>query len=506
MPSNHLSPLPTDTGLVAGVLSAGGQIEAYLGIPYAAPPVGQLRWRPPVAPAAWAGVRHCDRYADACVQPAMPTDGIMRQFSFAEPPECGISEDCLYLNVWRPAQAVAGLPVIVFVYGGGHRVGSGSHPVSRGEALACRGAIVVTMNYRVGALGYLAHPELTREQGASGNYACADVIESLQWVQRNIAAFGGDSQRVTLFGQSAGASLVTVLMASPLAKGLFQRAIVHSGGRFNGSPPGPPAIRTLAQAEQMGLKMAGEAGALTLKQLRSLPADALEAPRGFWGPIVDGRVLQEAPDRVFERGEEAPVPLLVGFNKDEGAPYPVPGVNDLASFETYLTSTYGDDAGRVRALYPCTTDREAVEASYALKRDTHFGFQSWACAHLHARRGLPTYLFAFERTLPLPEGMRFHEQGPPSGYGAFHGAELWYAFDNLGLAPWPWQAADRQIAERMSAAWIEFARSGRPGHAQWPAWPALDDQGLALVIGDEVRVAPPRNLAALRFFSARHFT
>lgn len=497
-------PLQIDTGLISGVPSADGLSTQYLGIPFAAPPIGPLRWCAPQAPASWEGIRHCDHYGAAPVQHGMPPDGIMRQFSFDEPPECATSEDCLYLNVWAPAeprpQSASPAPVIVFVFGGGHRVGSGSHAVSRGHALAAKGAVVVTFNYRVGAMGYLAHPELTREGGASGHYACLDVLAVLEWVRRNIAAFGGDPECVTLFGQSAGAALVNVLMASPLAPELFQRAIIHSAGRFRGGPMGAP-MKRLAEAERAGADMAAALGAHTAQELRALPPDAIEAPRGFWGPIIDGDVLREPVQTIFDRGEQIDVPLLAGYTRDEAAPYPNPELQTHAGFTAHARQAYGAQANQMLALYPCASDDQALASSYAWRRDTAFAYQAWKFASLHVRTShSPVYLFNFVHPVPLDPSRRFHEPMPPGGYGAHHGAELWYVFDTLTSAPWPAGDVDTALANQMSSAWLAFARTGNPNHPALAPWPLFGADGQAMQFGEQVHAATPFNADALAFF------
>jgi para-nitrobenzyl esterase len=501
--------LKIDTGLVSGVPSHDGRSQRYLGIPFAAPPVGPLRWKPPQPAAAWSRTRHCDRFGPAPVQQAQHAQSIMRQFSFDEPPECGTNEDCLYLNVWAPASPPGKLangpaPVIVFVFGGGHRVGSGSHAVSRGDALAAQGAVVVTFNYRLGAMGYLAHPELTRESGASGNYACLDVIAALEWVRRNIAAFGGDPDCVTLFGQSAGAALVNVLMASPLASELFQRAIVHSSGRFKGGPMGAP-LKRLAEAERAGAAMAGALGARTLNELRALAPDAIDAPRGFWGPIIDGDVLREPVQDVFERGDQIDVPLLAGYTRDEATPYPTPELHSRAKFLAYADATFGAQAEQFLQLFPCADDAGAVASSYALRRDTAFAYQAWKFASLHAKTARsPVYLFNFVHPPPFPPERHFHEPVPPGGYGAHHGCELWFAFNTLDAAPRPARPEDRELADAMSSAWIAFARSGNPNAPSLPPWPSFRITGQAMHLGERCYVAEPFNAQALAFFD-RHF-
>lgn len=495
-------PLRIDSGLVEGVESSGA--HAYLGIPFAAPPVGDLRWRAPQPPLPWDGVRRCDRYGAAPIQHAMHPDSLMRQFSFDDPPECETSEDCLYLNVWAPAQRPSEpAPVIVFVYGGGHRVGSGSHAVSRGHALARRGAVVVTFNYRVGAMGYLAHPALTAEAGASGNYACLDVLAALDWVRRNIAAFGGDPACVTLFGQSAGAALIDVLMASPLASELFQRVVVHSSGRFRGGPLGAP-MKRLVDAERAGSEMAAACGAITLEQLRALPPDGIDAPRGFWGPIVDGDVLREPVQDVFERGDQIDVPMLAGYTRDESAPYPTPELQSRAGFEAHARREHAGHEQAFLGLYPCEDDAQSLASSYAWRRDAGFAYQAWKGARLHARTARSSvYLFNFMHTPPLAADQRFREPIPPGGYGAHHGSELWYVFDTLDAAPWTPGPEDRTLADRMARSLIAFARSGDPNLSGLPQWPPFGVNDQVLLWAGEPRVGLAFNAAALRFLEAR---
>lgn len=488
-----------DDGSLAGISSADGQCRIFRGIPFAAPPVGELRWRAPQAVVPWRGTRPADRYASACIQPLIARDAFMQQYSFAEPPECGLSEDCLYLNVWSAApKPSARSPVIVWVYGGGHRFGSGSHPVSDGEALAREGAVVVTINYRVGALGYLAHPLLTAEAGASGNYASLDILAALDWVQRNIAAFGGDPGCVTLFGQSAGAAHACVLMASPQSRGLFHRVIAHSGGRFRGGAMG--VLKPRAVAEQESAQLLEKLGARDLNAMRNLPADVLYGPRGFWNLILDGQVLTEPVSDVFARGAQLKVPVLCGFNRHEAAPYPTPELHTLEGFATHARTQFGDSASTLLKLYGVSDDASARLGSYALRRDGNFAYQAWQLARQQSAAGAAAFLYEFTRAPPLPASKHFHEPTPPGGFGAYHGAELWYAFNNLDRQPWPWTAADRNLAGVMSAAWVEFARSGDPRVDALAAWtPYQEAQGEAMVLDERLRFAPLENLQSLRF-------
>lgn len=493
-----------ESGLVEGTTSADGRCHAFKGIPFAAPPVGALRWRAPQPVESWDGVRRADRFGCAPVQPLIAGDSIMRQFSFAIPPECGISEDCLYLNVWTGAPSPGEKrPVIVWIFGGGHRVGSASHPVADGAYLSSQGAVVVSVNYRLGALGYLAHPELTREAGSSGNYASLDILAALGWVQRNIEAFGGDPHCVTLFGQSAGAAHVNVLAASRLARGLFHRVIVHSSGRFRGGPMGTP-MKTPAEAERDGATLLASLGATTLEGLRDMPADAMPGPRGMWNPIIDGVVLTDSVQAVFERGDEARVPVLAGYTCNEAAPYPQTELHTKEGFIEHASRVYGPDAPAFLNLYPHQNDSAAARSSYLLRRDTAFAYQPYKYATFAARAGVAdTYLFNFLREVPLPSALHFHEPKPPHGFGAHHGSELWYVFNTLAQQPWPWTPADHRLAEHMSRYWITFARTGNPNCAGAPQWPAFTpDNPLAMLFDETIAAAGPINREAIEFHDA----
>jgi para-nitrobenzyl esterase len=492
-------PIRVSGGLVSGVRDGRDDVRVYKGIPFAAPPVGELRWREPQPARPWSGVRVADRFGSVCQQPLIPRNAIMSLFSFDEPPECGMSEDCLYLNVWTGARSAGErLPVIVWVFGGGHRVGGGSHPVSWGANLAARGAVIVTFNYRLGALGFLAHPELTAEAGTSGNYGTMDVIAALRWVRENISAFGGDPNRVTIHGQSAGAAEVSVMMASTAARGLFHRAIGGSGGRFDGGIMSAPMM-DLATAEQIGAAHLERLGARTLEELRNLPADSFYAGRGQWGPIIDGRILGRSVDAVFAGGEQAPVPLITGFTSEEASPYPMPELHNRAGLENFARDTFGGAAPAFLELYPAADDDGARAQSYRIRRDGTFANQAWQWANLHAATAkAPVFLYYFSHPVPLPPGRQFREPVPPGGYGAWHGSELWYAFDTLDTKPFPWQAADRALAAEMSEALVAFAREGTPG-SEWPEFGQTGGQ--AVFLGGRTRSGQLPNRTALEFFA-----
>lgn len=496
------NPIVIDGGRVAGVFSKDGQLAIYKGIPFAAPPVGALRWRAPQPVQPWNDVLIANQYGPACMQPMHGSDHFMAQFGFADVPECGISENCLFLNVWAPRDAHK-LPVIVWAYGGGHRVGSGSHPVSDGEALARQGAVVVSINYRLGGLGYLAHPELTQESGFSGNYACLDILAALKWVQQNIAAFGGDAGNVTLFGQSAGAALINVIMASPLAKDegkpLFHRVVVHSAGRFKGGPMG--TMQTLQQAEQEGLKLMQSLGANTLEEMRLLASDQFYGVPRQWNAIIDGDVLLDSVQAVFERGVQLPVPLLVGFTRDDATPFAFTEWHTHAGLQAHIDKAWSNHAAELQQLYPFNDDASAKAISYAFRRDISFAYQAWRFAELHQQSGAPVYLFEFAKAPPVPSE-QFHGTKPAAGYGAYHGAELYYVFNTLHCKPWRWQADDRQLAHTCSAYWTNFAAHGNPNSAGLPQWPAFNsDSKQAMILDATVHAGQVSNQTQLEFFT-----
>ena len=421
-----LAPLPTladavqtDAGLVRGVRT--GPLTVYKGIPFAAPPVRSLRWREPQTVNSWNDVRNAEAFAPACMQNGVSMPG-------ETPP--AISEDCLYLNIWTPAQnAHARLPVMVWVHGGGFSSGSASMPLYWGDRLARMGVIVVTFSYRLGTFGFLAHPDLTRESPhhTSGNYGLLDQIAALQWIQRNIRAFGGDPGRVTIFGQSAGAISVSVLTVSPLAKGLFERAIAQSGGLFEPLQLAPKFL--LANAECDGEAYAASLPVHSVAEMRALPAsDLLTGKVGALShPVIEPYVLPESPYDAFAGGRQHDVSILIGSNADEARAL-VPDLNSItaSSFSEGITKRWGPLPQQLLDAYPHTTDEEAVKARLDFERDLRFGWDMWAWARLQATRGKNrVYYYHFVHKPPFPKGS-VHE-----GWGASHYAELWYMFDHL---------------------------------------------------------------------------
>ena len=448
-------------------------------------------------------VRQAAEFSNACWQTPYPPAAAIYQAKL--PP---LSEDCLYLNIWTPAKSAKDrLPVMVWIHGGGFTRGFGGTSSYNGEALARKGAVIVTINYRLGIFGFFAHPALSAESGhhASGNYALLDQIAALQWVQKNIAAFGGDPARVTIFGESAGSWAVNVLMASPLAKGLFQRAIGESGGSF--SP-----MKTLAEAEKEGEKLAASmapapaADAKTqgedkpspqsiLKTLRAKPAEELlkSAETETVRAIVDGWVLPEDVATIFAQGRQNDVPLIVGYNADEGTTLAPQGARlNAAMFTAGVYQRYGSHADALLKIYPAASDEQAVASFYSAYRDQAFGWEMRTWARMATKTGhQPAYLYYFSRRPPGPQSARLR---------AFHASEIAYVFGTF-VWPFPWEDTDKKLSDAMTSYWVNFAASGNPNGGslvKWPAYNAKDDQ--ALEFGDQIAVRSEVNKAGLDFF------
>jgi para-nitrobenzyl esterase len=477
-----------DGGRIDGVREGG--LTVYKGVPFAAPPVGDFRWRPPQPPQPWVGGRRADAFAPACMQTGVSMPG-------ETPP--AVSEDCLYLNVWTPADGKdARLPVLVWIYGGGFSNGSTSMPLYWGDRLARKGVVVVTIAYRVGPFGFLAHPALTREspQRSSGNYGLMDQVAALQWVQRNIAAFGGDAKRVTIAGQSAGSMSVNILMASPAARGLFQRAIGQSGGFLEPVQLAPRFV--LAHAERDGEAYAASLGASSIAAMRALSAAALLAKPmpGGAHPVIEPVVLPEPPFDVFAAGRQSDVPLLVGSNAEEArALVDVTNVK-AATFGADIEKAFGKLPPPLIAAYPYANDAEARAARIAFESDLRFRWNMWAWARLHRTTGKSkVFAYNFAQKPPFPEG------SPRAGWGASHFAELWYAFDHLDQEPWRWSVADRRLAATISDYWVNFVKTGDPNAGGLPAWPAFEKaNGPVLTLGEPMAAGDVGGLKALQVF------
>ena len=440
-------------GRLAGVASADRRVRAFKDIPYARPPVGHLRWRPPQPPPPWDGVRAADAFGANAPQLPVVANSLYAGGHDHQ------SEDCLTLNVWTPAEAAdERLPVMVWFHYGAFQFGGASLPLYDGGRLARAGAVVVTVNHRLGRLGFLSHPELSAESphGASGNYGIHDQIEALRWLADNVRSFGGDPDRVTIFGQSAGSMSVSLLIASPLARGLFHRAIAQSGallGPVGASSEMTDSMQDLEHAERTGLALAHSLRAATIDELRSrspqeimlapLPLgadrwqfDAVDAPfsRGALDgafPCVDGFLLPKSPHAIFGEHGQAPVPLITGSVAGEasGMPY----MTDAASFIADARAQYGAQADEFLELFPAGDDEQARISSATANGDRVFVFQNWVLAQLHSSRA-PTYYYHFGHEPPLPARADIAERS----LGAFHGAEIPYVFRNLEVRDWPW--------------------------------------------------------------------
>jgi para-nitrobenzyl esterase len=470
----------THQGRVIG--ERAGDVVSFKGVPFAKAPIGELRWRAPQSAPAWTGDRPALKFAPSCMQVLAPPGGRPPWTSeyMAPPP---VSEDCLYLNIWTPRLS-GKRPVLVWIYGGGFMEGSGDVPVYDGAALAARGVVVVTINYRVGVFGFLAHPELTRESGhgASGNYGLMDVIAALRWVRENIAAFGGDPEQVTAAGQSAGGMAVRDLMSSPLAEGLFQRAIVES------APALPPPH--LQAAEAAGAAFAQAAGASSLADLRAVAAEKLMSGGGpgRFSPTAEGWVLPAA-------AREAQIPVLSGMVADEGSALgPAYGKATVAQLHKTLEQQFDDRAEDAARLWPASSDAEAGAISKVFTREKGLaGLHAWAVER-HATGKAPLYAYLFTHIEPGPDAARF---------GAFHTSEVPYAYATLDKAARPFTPADREVSRIVSSYWLNFVRAGNPNGQRLPPWPALDPaRPKVMNLGDRPHAEPLASPAKLELFDA----
>ncbi len=460
--------LTIEGGRLAVPAEGAGSVRAYKGIPYAAPPLGPLRWRPPQPVPPWDGVRPANAYGPNSLQ------GVV--FGDIDPLACGVSEDCLYLNVWTPIepQSSRRLPVMVWIHGGGFVVGSGSEPRYDGTRLAARGIVVVTLNHRLNALGFLAHPELTAESEhrASGNYGMLDLVAALRWVRRNISAFGGDPQEVTIAGESAGSEAVSALMASPLAKGLFARAIGESGAMF-ATPSRAPA--PLDKAEAAGLAFMRKVGAKTLAELRAAPADAIlaAAPGLGYRPIVDGFFLPKPPAQIFAAGEQSDVPLMAGWNKDEGFNFTLlQGDDGKRPYPDLVRRIFGARAEEALRYYPAGSPQLDTASARALGGDLTIIHSTWEWIEAQKAHGRSEiFRFRFDRAPLTPQG--WFGQSDPREAGAFHAGEILYVFDNLDAFPWLIDEADRALATLAASYWVNFVKTGDPNGAGLPEWPSF---------------------------------
>jgi para-nitrobenzyl esterase len=462
-----------ETGEVAGDRARDRAVCSFKGIPYASPPVGDLRWRAPVPARRWAGIRPAQHFGPRCLQPDHPRDSINY---FGPEPE---SEDCLYLNIWTPApERGARLPVMVWLHGGGFLTGSGAEPVFNGDPLARAGVVVVTLNYRLGALGFMSHPALRPRHSleARGNWGLLDQIAALQWLQRNVDAFGGDPSRVTIFGQSAGSSSVNCLMASPLARELFHRAIGQSGGSV--APPGRPgggSLMDISDAETVAERVCGRMGLRSAEELRSAPARDLQLrwPRDrrerCWA-VIDGHLVPRDVGAIFRDGAQIDVPLLTGATANEGAVRaPAP---DAKSWKQALQRDFGDEGLRLFAAYG--NGENVDEMSRRLGGHLTFNWINWTWARLHSRTATSkVFAYRFSQVPPIPAEVAFCENSSEK-FGAYHTSEIPYVFGTLDVRDWPWTEEDRALSRTMMSYWTHFAATGDPNSASTSAWPVFE--------------------------------
>ena len=455
----------TPNGNIEGIIEASG-ICSFKGVPYAQPPVGDLRWKEPMQVNKWKGIRKADHFGPQAMQNTVYSDMIFRSK--------GKNEDCLYLNIWTPAKTDADkLPVLVYFYGGGFTAGDGSEPRYDGESMSKKGIIAITVNYRLGVLGFLALPELTGESvnHSSGNYGFMDQHAALLWVQKNIAAFGGDPKRVTIAGESAGAASVCAQVASPLSKGLFIGAIAESGSVLGNLSP-----VSLKDAEQLGAKFSKIAGATSLADLRKIPADSLlklTVSLGF--PVtIDGYFFPESPTAIFSTGKQMDIPLLAGWNTAEVNYHSLLGKEapTLEAYKKTIQKIYGDRAEEVLNLYPATTDDDVEQVATDLASDRFIAYGTWKFIDLHSKtNGKPVYRYLFARKYPV---MVNNQEGSGNSLGAVHASEIEYALGNLSYnKSHSWTPDDYKVSETILSYFANFIKTGNPNGSGLPTWYGL---------------------------------
>jgi para-nitrobenzyl esterase len=487
LPAFAADRVKTANGTLESTAATKDGVRSFKGIPFAQPPVGDLRWREPQPPKNWSGVRNADQFGARCMQRTSPGADYWFRSN-------GMSEDCLYLNVWTPAKSDREkLPVLVYVFGGGFQNGDGSEPRYDGENMAAKGMVAVSINYRTNIFGFFVHPELTKESPhhAAGNYGLLDQVAALQWVQKNIAAFGGDPKRVTVAGESAGSISVSALMASPLSKGLMAGAIGESGAMTSSLPPQP-----LAAAEENGVKFATGAGAGSLAALRAMTAEQIqEATTKVQGvrfnTALDGYFLPKPLTAIYAAGEQAKIPLLAGSNTQEQTPRSVLGDGEPTpeTLAAAIKRFYGDKADDIQKAYAATTTDEVYEAAAHLASSRFVGFSTWKWTELQLQTGgKPVYRYLYARPRPAYLGMPGESAPAPTGgrggrggrggqqagpRGAAHSAEIQYAMGNLDLDKrYKWEPADFEVSKTIQAFFVNFIKTGNPNGTGVPEWPS----------------------------------
>ena len=475
-------PIGVDGGQITGTpaIQWTPGVRLFRGIPYAAPPVGDLRWRPPQAVVPWQGLKRADHFSAACMQSPTETEGNAWREGHVP-----VSEDCLYLNVWTPAQSsTAKLPVMVFIHGGGNVRGAASENQYDGAWLAKKGVVFVSFNYRMNVFGFMAHPDLTRESEhhSSGNYALLDQIAALQWIQRNIARFGGDPGTVMIFGHSAGSSNVNSLLASPLAKGLFHRALMQSGNSL--------AARTkLADAEKAGAKLGESLGATSIAALRQKSAEeVLKAPRAQMGINIDGWLLPEDVYSIFAAGKQNDVPLIVGSVADDA---PGPGTTmKAADVPAYAQNTFHEVANKYLRFYPASTDAEAAKSAHAFRANSALA-NARTLVRLQTQSGKSkAYWYYFTHVSPIPKNAIWGGRPAPS-WGVYHGSEIVYVFNAFPFQDWEWRPVDLKLGDTISSIWVNFVKTGSPNGSGLTDWPAYNPNSDVLMnFGDAPKAEP----------------
>jgi para-nitrobenzyl esterase len=497
-PAITMLQVKTANGVVEGTDESG--IRVFKGVPYAAPPVGDLRWREPQPVKNWQGIRKADKFGPRAMQRAIFGDMNFRSN--------GVSENCLYLNVWTPSKTgKENLPVLVYFYGGGFVAGDGSEPRYEGESMARKGIVAITVNYRLTVFGFLAHPQLTKESPykSSGNYGLMDQTAALRWVQQNIAAFGGDPKKVTIAGESAGSMSVSAQMASPIAKNLFAAAIGESGSFLGTLPPVP-----LAEAEKTGVQFATAVGAKSLAELRAMPAEQLlettvNPNMSRFSVTVDGYFFPKSPFEIFSKGEQSHVPLLVGWNSEEGNYKSIIG-NDQPTkenFEKAVSKLYPERAADALKVYSAVTEEEVKEAATGLASDRFIGFSTWKWSDVQSQTGgKPVYRYLYSRPRPAMRAEMGNvvaglaggvvkvdstvKKAPPAT-GAVHSAEIEYALGNLPTnRVYDWQAEDFKVSEIMQTFFANFIKTGNPNGLGVPNWPAVSAGNAAQLMNIDV--------------------
>jgi para-nitrobenzyl esterase len=485
--ASHADPLTAKTaqGKVHGKTINDGKVRAFLGLPYAAPPVGDLRWKAPQAAVKWKGDRDATQYGAHCAQGRVFEDMVFE--------DAGPSEDCLFLNVYTPADATdkSKLPVMFWIHGGGYSGGGSSEPRHNGDFLPLKGVVLVTINYRLGAFGFLATSDLAKEaDGATGNYGLMDMVAALQWVKGNIKQFGGDAGNVTIFGESAGSFAVSTLIASPMAKGLFQKGIGESGGALGGGQT--LGGQTLAERTKVDDEWVAKLGVTSLKDLRAMPSDKIldaAKTKGMVGfpPDVDGKFLTEPVVDTYAAGKQAHIPLLGGWNRDEGSFMATRGMK-AEQWKAMATAIYKDRADEFLKLYPGDTDEKALRSAIDYGSDSFIALGTWKWLETHRKTGdSPVFRYHFE--LPATPS-KFHP-----GTFAFHSDDIEYVFGTLDTRPgFTVSAEDRKLSEQMMGYWTNFAKTGDPNGAGLPEWPKYTMGGDSLIHLDSTITSGPDTL------------